>query len=106
MLRVAASHGVVYDHQARQVSPRDLETFDLVIAMDRENYTDLRSLASGEQQLAKIHMLREWDPLGGALASVPDPYYGRIDGFEEVYDIVERSVQQLLSALAAEPGRS
>ena len=43
--------------------------------------------------------MREFDPLGRSNDSVPDPYYGGIDGFEKVYDIVERSCQGLLEAL-------
>jgi protein-tyrosine phosphatase len=105
MLRVAAAHGVHYSHRSRQVSGRDLEHFDLVVAMDRENYADLHSLAFNQEQLDKIHMLREWDPMGGPLLSVPDPYYGGIDGFEEVYATIERSVQGLAQALSAEAFR-
>jgi protein-tyrosine phosphatase len=101
MQRVAAAHGLLYDHRSRQVSARDLESFDLVIAMDRDNYGDLRSLAASPEQLAKIHMLREWDPMGGPLLSVPDPYYGGIDGFEEVFATIERSVQGLAQALSS-----
>jgi protein-tyrosine phosphatase len=100
MVRVAAAHGLLYDHRSRQVSARDLENFDLVIAMDRENYGDLRSLAANQEQIDKIHMLREWDPMGGPLLSVPDPYYGGIDGFEEVFATIERSVQGLAQALS------
>jgi protein-tyrosine phosphatase len=101
MLQVSAAHGLLYSHRSRQVSARDLDDFDLVIAMDRENYGNLRLLARGETQLAKIHMLREWDPMGGPLLSVPDPYYGGIDGFEEVFATIERSVQGLAQALSS-----
>jgi protein-tyrosine phosphatase len=100
MVRVAAARGLLYDHRSRQVSARDLENFDLVIAMDRENYGDLRSLAANQEQIYKIHMLREWDPMGGPLLSVPDPYYGGIDGFEEVFATIVRSVQGLVQALS------
>ena len=43
--------------------------------------------------------MREFDPQGGPNAAVPDPYYGGIDGFEDAYDIVERSCKGLLDAL-------
>ncbi len=99
MLRVAASHGLVYTHQARKVTRSDLDAFDLILAMDRENYQDLLSLANTPIQQAKIHLLREWDALGGPKASVPDPFYGGPDGFEEVYGVVDRSVDGLIAAL-------
>jgi protein-tyrosine phosphatase len=56
-------------------------------------------LAPNAQARAKIRLLREFDPQGGPHAPVPDPYYGGITGFEEVYQVVERSCWGLLEAL-------
>jgi len=99
MRRVAASHGLKYTGRARQICPEDLENFDLIIAMDRENLADLRHLARTPQASQKVRLLREFDPHGGPQVGVPDPYYGGIDGFEEVYQIVERSTKKLLDAI-------
>ena len=101
MRRVAERHGLIYDGRARQITRTDMQDFDLVIAMDRDNAAYLRRLAGSDQEEAKIHLLREFDPQGGPQASVPDPYYGNLDGFEEVYQIIERSCQGLLAALQA-----
>jgi protein-tyrosine phosphatase len=99
MRRVAARHGLIYDHRARQFKPQDLDRFDLILAMDRDNRDDLLALARTPEQRNKIRLLREFDPQGGAQASVPDPYYGGLDGFEEVYLILKRSVEGLLASL-------
>lgn len=99
MRQVAARRGFKYDGRARQFQQRDFDRFDLIIAMDPENRANLRRLARTPEDEAKIHLMREFDPHGSPNAAVPDPYYGGIDGFEEVYDIVERSCQGLLSAL-------
>lgn len=99
MQRVAARHGLTYDGRARQFQYPDLDYFDLILAMDTANRSDLRSLADTPQQRARIHLLREFDPKGGAGVSVPDPYYGSADGFEEVYQVIERSVRGLIEAL-------
>jgi protein-tyrosine phosphatase len=101
MKRVAASHGLKYNGRARQIRPEDLENFDLIIAMDRENLTDLQRLVRSAAVDQKIRLLREFDPYGGPGSGVPDPYYGGIDGFEEVYQIVERSTRNLLDAILA-----
>ena len=45
MRRVAASYGLKYDGRARQFQTSDFDKFDLIIAMDRENYKDLLRLA-------------------------------------------------------------
>jgi protein-tyrosine phosphatase len=99
MRRVAARRGLIYDHRARQFRRSDLDVFDLILAMDRENREDLLDLARTVDQQAKIHLLREFDPDGGPNVSVPDPYYGGLDDFDEVYLTIERSVCGLLAAL-------
>jgi len=99
MRRVAAGHGFKYDGRARQFKQRDFEEFDLVIAMDSDNRANLSRLARSEEERAKIHLMREFDPQGSPTEPVPDPYYGGIDGFEEVFQIVKRSCQGMLDAL-------
>lgn len=99
MRRVAASRGWKYDGRSRQFLSGDFDLFDLIIAMDLENKEDLLRIRRSSSQISKIHLLREFDPLGAANIAVPDPYYGGIHGFEETYQIIERSVQGFLDAL-------
>ncbi len=99
MRRVAAQHGLKYTGRARQFRHRDFDHFHWIIAMDTTNQTELLLQASTPEQRVKVRLMREFDPLGGPGAVVPDPYYGGIYGFEEVYGIVERSCQGLLDAL-------
>jgi protein-tyrosine phosphatase len=99
MRRVAAKHGLKYDGRARQFRQSDFDKFDLIIAMDIENRANLRRLAHSKQDSAKIQLMRDFDPQASPNQSVPDPYYGGIDGFEEVFAIVERSCQGLLRSL-------
>ena len=103
MRRVAATHGLEYDGKSRQITRGDFDRFDLFLVMDGENYSTMMSLARSVEHKKKIHMLREFDPLGDAQSAVPDPYYSGIQGFEEVYQIVERSVTGLLDGLEKEP---
>lgn len=104
MVRVAARHGLHYTGSARQFKQEDFARFDLIIPMDRDNRAHLFSMARGATEQEKIHLLREFDPQGSLNAGVPDPYYGGMDGFEEVYTIIERSCRGLL--LALEEGRA
>lgn len=103
MRRVAAAHGLQYDGRSRQIKSADLDYFDLFVVMDNENQAALKSLAWTEEQEQKIRMLREFDPLGDESLGVPDPYYEGFQGFEEVFQIVERSVKGLLKALEENP---
>lgn len=102
MRRVAASHGFNYNGRARQVTPQDFDDFDLIIAMDPSNLKSLRALAKKSEHLEKIHLLRSFDPEGDDNAIVPDPYYGGIEDFHEVYRIVEQAAKGLLDSLEAE----
>ena len=99
MRRVAARHGLSYSGLARQFRAVEFEHFDLLLAMDYDNYSDLLQLARSDAHRQKVHMLREFDPWGGANASVPDPFYSNLDSFEEVYAVIERSCRGLLEAL-------
>ena len=105
MRRVASRYGLVYDGRARQFRPSDFERLDLIIAMDTENRDYLFSLARSRQDKEKIYLMRDFDPDAGANASVPDPYYGGIAGFEEVFHTVDRSVKGLLAKLEGEEHR-
>jgi protein-tyrosine phosphatase len=98
---VARRHGVELPSRARQVTPDDLDAFDHVLAMDRENLRDLQRLARAGAQ-ADIRLLRDHDPARDG-DDVPDPYYGGPSGFDLVYEIVQRSCAALLAELTREP---
>lgn len=99
MRSVARERGLFYSGKARQFTKNDFDDFDLILAMDQENKEVLSSLAVTDQQRQKIRLLREFDPRADGELDVPDPYYGGLEGFHNVYDLVERSVLGLLEAL-------
>lgn len=99
MKRIASRHGVQITGKARQFSHTEFDKHDLILVMDAENLQRLRSITRNEEDLKKIRMLREFDPEGGVHSPVPDPYYGGPNGFEEVYQIIDRSVSGLLAKL-------
>ena len=81
--------------------PSDFEDFDLIVPMDASNLANLKRVAANEDQVAKLRLMREFDPQAAGETEVPDPYYGGIDGFDEVFAIVERSTAELLRRLEA-----
>lgn len=97
----ARSRGIVLEGSGRQVKDDDFKDFDLIIAMDSSNLRELRGLASGEDERAKVRLLREFDPAssGAADLDVPDPYYGAPGGFDEVLDLVQAACQGLLDQI-------
>jgi protein-tyrosine phosphatase len=103
--RAAARHrGIEVDSVARQVTPGDLDEFDLVLAADAENRRDLLRLAGEDpERRAKVRLLREFDPASVQTGDldIPDPYYGGGDGFDHVLDIVEAACRGLLGEIQA-----
>lgn len=97
---VAQQHGLTLTHRARQFERGDFENFDLILAMDRDNKSDLTSFSNLKpEHAAKVKLLREYDPQAKGDLDVPDPYYGGPEGFENVYQMVERSSRKLLETL-------
>ena len=96
--QIASQHGVTLQSRARRFESFDLDYFDLIVAMDQSNLEDIHQLDSSGKHEGKIRKLREFDPQPED-GNVPDPYHGGIHGFENVFQIVERSCRQLLDKL-------
>jgi protein-tyrosine phosphatase len=83
--------------QARQVVKEDFQRFDLVLAMDSDNYAFLADLAPDTGR-AELRRFLDFAPAAGVM-DVPDPYYGGDTGFERVLDLVESAVEGLVPEL-------
>lgn len=97
MRSTAARHGVTIDHRSRQLEPGDLDSYDLLLAMDSENLRDIRRMRGARDATADIRLFREFDPVGPG--DVPDPYYGGPDGFETVFEMVDRTAEALVDEI-------
>ncbi len=82
---------------ARQVSRRDFQEFDYVLAMDEVNLRALRRLCPPEYA-SKLKLFLEFAG-NPAVREVPDPYYGDTRGFERVLDLVEGASRGLIAHL-------
>jgi protein-tyrosine phosphatase len=98
----ARSRGYDLPSVARQALSKDFHDFDYILAMDRSNYEDLEALRPSGEFRAQLFLFRSFDANSPEGASVPDPYYGGPDGFEEVFDICEAACRGLLEHLTSE----
>ncbi len=80
--------------RGRQATSRDIQTFDYVLAMDRENYENLLDICP-EGIEHKIRLFMEYAP-GWPERDVPDPYFGGATGFDRVLDMIEQASAGLL----------
>ena len=92
-IKNALKNGVAIDHFGRQLCADDFEKFDEIFVMDKSNYNNALRLAGIHK--GKLKMMRSFDPHGKD-EDVPDPYYGEEKDFQNVFDILERSIEEYL----------
>ncbi|MGT2960778.1 low molecular weight protein-tyrosine-phosphatase [Streptococcus caballi] len=88
--RIFQKHKIAYSSQKRsqQIAKQDLETFDFIIGMDKQNVADLKRLSNGLYD-RKIFLFAE----GG----VPDPWY--TGDFDATYIQVKAGCQRWLERI-------
>jgi protein-tyrosine phosphatase len=94
-IQVAQKHGVDLTYQrARKLRSIDYEAFDRIYVMDSMNYQDVKRLAN-EDEYHKIELImNEVEPHRNI--NVPDPYYGEGDGFEHVFQMLDRACDAII----------
>lgn len=97
-MKNARDNNIILTSKARQFSAEDFSSFDYILAMDHSNYHNILRLDPRQRHMNKVMLLRQFDPQDKG-ADVPDPYFGGEDGFEQVFEIVHRSVDHFLSHL-------
>jgi protein-tyrosine phosphatase len=99
----ASRRGYPLNSRARKFNPAvDFDKFDMIIAMDKENLRDLRSMDTGKQYREKLSLMTDYCQKITA-DEVPDPYYEGPEGFEHVLDILEDACGGLLKKIEHEP---
>jgi protein-tyrosine phosphatase len=95
---VARARGTPLDHlRAREVRSADFNDFELILAADRSHLRELeRRRPRGAT--AAVELLLPWCGIDNP-DEVPDPYYGPYEGFEAVYDLLDRAARRLVERL-------
>ena len=98
-ISVALKYGIdLRSQKARKLILRDFMKFDRIYAMDEHNYQKIISLAQNDDDKKKVKMiLNEVTPARNL--SVPDPYYGGDQGFEEVYQMLDKACEAIANRL-------
>ena len=98
-MRTAAMYrGYALTHPSRPVKSIDLIDFDMVVAMDDQNYEDLMHLAPSVEDSRKIRKMADFLTTH-KISYIPDPYYMGTEGFTLVLDLLEEACQNLFNEI-------
>lgn len=98
-IEVAKKHGIeITNQRARKFTVQDFEDFDIIYAMDQQNYSDILALARNSSDKKKVKLiLNEITP--NLNTEVPDPYYGGKQGFKNVYKMLDNACTLIANKL-------
>jgi len=90
-IAIANTNGIdISNQKARKFSVQDFDNFDLIYAMDTQNYRDIIALSRNDVDKAKVYLILN-EVLPGEDLDVPDPYYGGDYGFRNVYKMLDEA---------------
>ncbi|WP_159777821.1 low molecular weight protein-tyrosine-phosphatase [Flavobacterium sp. 9AF] len=92
-IAIAKKYGIdITDQRAQHFTVKHFEKFDYIYAMDLSNYKNILQLAPNSEGKAKVKLiLNELFP--NENVEVPDPYYGGEEGFENVYQMLDKACE-------------
>ncbi|MEH2032054.1 MAG: low molecular weight protein-tyrosine-phosphatase [Nostoc sp.] len=93
--------GIKLRGRARQFQKSDFQDFDLILAMDQENYKNILTLDRTQEYQHKVRLMCEFCSRH-TLKEVPDPYYGGEEGFNQVIDLLIDACEGLLTKVKSE----
>ena len=100
MRSTALSRGIELTSRSRQIEENDLYEFDQILVMDKDNLDAVKSLTKDQNNPvnAKIKLILSYSK-NCQIDEVPDPYYGRQNGFEKVIDLLDDAMDGLIDSL-------
>ncbi len=84
---------------ARKFSISDFDLFEKIYVMDVSNLKLVLAMSRTEEDRQKVSLILE-EVAPYANRSVPDPFYGNIEGFEEVYELLQEASEIIVKKLA------
>ena len=98
-IKVAKEKGIDISRQvARQLSSGDFDKFDRILVADAQVYNEVKHIARNAGDMKKVDFIMNAYETGRNTA-VPDPYYGGQEGFEKVFDMLDRACDAILKEL-------
>lgn len=96
---VAFKHGLdITNQRGRQFIQSDFQNFDYIFVMDNSNKSNVLQLAQSSSDEQKVQLILE-EIFPNENVDVPDPYYGGDQGFENVYQMLDKACSQIANRL-------
>ncbi len=99
MRRHGEKRGYRFDSLARQFTVEDFDRFDLILAMDDENFESIRIKSRHKSDMQKVRILANYLSNHPGVATIPDPYYGGDHAFKYALDLIEDACETLFRQL-------
>ena len=97
-IKVAKNHNIDISSQVcRRFIVSDFDTFDLIYAMDKSNYGNIIGMARNKADAEKVKLLL--NEIDATDQEVPDPYYDADDGFETVFQLIDKACTNIADKL-------
>lgn len=101
-IATAAKYGLdISKQRSRPILPKDFEEFDKIYCMDLSVFETVISMAKNEDQRRKIVLYLEEAGFTGDQADVPDPYWGNLSDFENVYQLLDEAADSIVAKLVS-----
>ena len=93
-IEVARRNGInISNQQCRQFEITDFDLFDIIYVMDTANFSNVVKLARNPSDIGKVKLILDSASLNQK--EVPDPYYGDMKDFEEVYNLLDKACDSI-----------
>ncbi len=101
-IKTAKRYGVdISKLRARPFTVSDFDFFEMIIVMDDSNYSNVISMARDEEDEKKVTMLLNYShPKSNA--SLQDPYFGGMEGFDTVFKHIDVACDAIIRSLEKE----
>lgn len=94
-VKVASNHGIdISKQRSRPLQKKDFKNFDIIFCMDTKNLEDVYSMAENEEQRQKVKLFLEFAG-NHQDAEVPDPYWGDLQDFENVFQLLDNASENI-----------
>ena len=101
-ISTAAKYGLdISKQRSRPILPKDFVEFDVIYCMDLSVFETVISMVKNEDQRRKIVLYLEEAGFTGDQVDVPDPYWGNLSDFENVYQLLDEAADSIVAKLVS-----